>query len=240
MSKSLQQKHKLSDDSKDSKQAGDLAEKITAFVPEIENLEYKLGELKHDDHDKMLEELMDSLKKYIKVGKMWETAEKARIAEEREIKKTMDQATTATDVLHDILKSTLDSINPVEKPIKHQDTIDKLQDMLDHHGEDEEMHDTIDQLKKVVKKHHEKTEKAFKKAKKVKEDKKEKDESDDEDDIEDSQKDEKDTKEILKLNKKLKTKAIEKKEAEKEVKEIKEEATVKVKEAKKEVAKKQE
>jgi hypothetical protein len=42
------------------------------------------------------------------------------------------------------------------------------------------------------------------------------------------------------LNKKLKTKAIEKKEAEKEVIETKESATTKVKEAKKEVAKKKE
>ena len=58
ISSSLQQKHKISEDSKDAKQAGELAEKITAFVPEVENLEYKLGELKSPhDHDKMLEEL---------------------------------------------------------------------------------------------------------------------------------------------------------------------------------------
>lgn len=111
-------------------------------MPEVENLEYKLGELKSPhDHDKMLEELVDGLKKYIKIGKMWETAEKARIAEELEIKRTMDQASTATDVLHDILKSTLDSINPQPKP---KSTLDKIKEMLDHHSEDEEMKDTVD------------------------------------------------------------------------------------------------
>ena len=112
-------------------------------MPEVESLEYKLGQLKTPrDHDKMLDELVDSLKKYIKVGKIWETAEKARIAEENEIKKTMDQATTATDVLHDILKSTLDNINP--EPLKPKSTLDKLKEMLDHHGEDDEMKETVD------------------------------------------------------------------------------------------------
>ena len=69
--------------------------------------------------------------------------------------------------------------------------------MLDHHGEDDEMKDTIDQIKKVITKHHEKSKKAKK--------------EDKEEDDEDEQKaDDKDTKEILKLNKKLKTKAVEK------------------------------
>lgn len=79
-------------------------------------MEYKLGELKSPhDKDKMLEEIVDALKKYLKVGKLWENAEKARIAEENEMKKTMDTAKTATDILHDILKTTLDTINPKDK-----------------------------------------------------------------------------------------------------------------------------
>ena len=55
------------------------------------------------------------MKKYLKIGKLWENAEKARIAEDNELKKTMDNAKTATDVLHDILNSTLKTINPEDK-----------------------------------------------------------------------------------------------------------------------------
>jgi protein subunit release factor A len=83
LSTSLVKKHIIDKDSKDSKYAGELAEKIIAFVPEIDALEYKLGDLKSPkDKDKALEEIVGELKKYLKMGKLWETAEKARIAEE--------------------------------------------------------------------------------------------------------------------------------------------------------------
>jgi hypothetical protein len=79
-------------------------------------LEQKIGDLKGpNDKDKFLNEILSALKKYLKMGKLWENAEKARIAEEEEMNKTMDSAKTATDVLHDILKTTLKTINPEVK-----------------------------------------------------------------------------------------------------------------------------
>jgi hypothetical protein len=59
LSTSLIKKHIIDKDSKDSKYAGELAEKIIAFVPEIDALEYKLGGLKSPkDKDKALEEIV--------------------------------------------------------------------------------------------------------------------------------------------------------------------------------------
>ena len=86
----------------------------------------------------MLQEIVDALKKYLKVGKLWENDEKARIEEENEMKKTMDTAKTATDILHDVLKTTLDTINPKDKrdeidqkDIYNKETMKQIKDLID-------------------------------------------------------------------------------------------------------------
>ena len=56
----------------------ELINQVTALIPEIVALEKKLGMLSGSEKDSFLDQIIESLRKNSKFGKMWENAEKAR------------------------------------------------------------------------------------------------------------------------------------------------------------------
>lgn len=95
----------------------DIISKTLALIPEILNLEKKLGLTK--ERDSLLEQIIESLKiTNSSFLKNWEIIEKARVAEILNMKKEESEKEDADEVINGALKTAVDKIEKKDKKIQ--------------------------------------------------------------------------------------------------------------------------
>ena len=97
----------LSEDDEDVQKILDIAAKAVNLVPDIENLEAKLGKLKPGEKDEFLDKIINEIRNHGKVSKHWETASS----------KTVSGPKETLDKLQGVLKESLKGI-PAEAKTK--------------------------------------------------------------------------------------------------------------------------